>query len=58
MTAGVAPTANQWSTVQRGMDELLISPAIKRRGGIELRPQSVDADAVEAVSMVGRYRRR
>ena len=37
MTAGVAPTANQWSTVQRGMDELLIAPAIKRRAGIELR---------------------
>jgi hypothetical protein len=33
---------------------LLLSPAIKRRAGIELRPQAVDADA--AVSMLGRYK--
>ena len=56
MTAGVVPTANQWSTVQRGLDELLVSPAVKRRAGIELRPQGVDADADAAVAMIGRYR--
>ena len=56
MTAGVAPTANQWTTVQRGLDELLISPAVKRRDGIELRRHGVDADEDAAVSMVGRYR--
>ena len=37
-----------------GSTKLLLSPAIKRRAGIELRPQAVDADA--AVSMLGRYK--
>jgi hypothetical protein len=27
------PTANQWAAVQRELDELLISPAVKRRAG-------------------------
>lgn len=49
------PTANQWATLQRGLDELLISPAVKRRAGVELKPSSVDADEVAAVSIVGRY---
>jgi hypothetical protein len=57
MTAGVAPTANQWATAQRGMDELLISPALKRRAGIELRRNGVDADVVAADEMVGKYKR-
>ena len=51
-----APTANQWAALQRGLDELLISPAVKRRAGVELRPQGVDADADAAVAIVGRYR--
>jgi len=50
------PTANQWAAVQRGLDELLISPAVKRRAGIELRKHAADADEDAAVSMVGRYR--
>ena len=33
-----APTANAWMALQRGLDELLVSPAVKRRAGIELRP--------------------
>ena len=37
MTAGQVPSANQWTTIQRGLDELLVSPAVKRRAGIELR---------------------
>jgi hypothetical protein len=49
------PTANQWAALQRGMDELLISPAVKRRAGIELK-RAVDVDADAAVSMVSRYR--
>ena len=55
MRSGQVPSANQWTSIQRGLDELLISPAVKRRAGIELRPQ-VDADEDAAVSMVGRYR--
>jgi hypothetical protein len=50
------PTANQWAAVQRELDELLISPAVKRRAGIELRKHAADADEDAAVSMVGRYR--
>ena len=51
------PSANQWSAVQRGLDELLVSPAVKRRAGIELRRKGVDADAVAADEMVGKYKR-
>ena len=49
-------TPSAWSAVQAGMNEMLLSPAIKRRAGIEVKPQSVDADEVAAVSMVGKYR--
>jgi hypothetical protein len=54
MTGG-QPTANAWSAVQSGMNEMLLSPAVKRRAGIEMRP-SVDVDENAAVSMVGRYK--
>jgi len=47
-------SARAWAAIQHGLNELLLSPAIKRRAGIELRPQAVDADA--AVSMLGRYK--
>jgi hypothetical protein len=50
------PTANQWAAMQRGLDELLISPAVKRRAGIELRKHAADADEAAATSMIGRYR--
>ena len=33
MRNGQVPSANQWTTIQRGLDELLISPAVKRRAG-------------------------
>jgi hypothetical protein len=56
MSAGVVPTARQWATVQHALSELLISPAAKRRAGIELRPQAANEDADAAVSMIGRYR--
>ena len=51
------PTANQWAAMQRGLDELLVSPAVKRRAGIELRRIGVDADEVAADKMVGEYKR-
>ncbi len=57
MTAGQVPSANQWATIQRGLDELLVSPAVKRRAGIELRRRGVDADVVAAGEMVGKYKR-
>ena len=52
------PTANQWAAVQRGLDELLISPAVKRRAGIELRKHAADVDADAAVAMTARYQQR
>jgi hypothetical protein len=57
LTAGQAPSAHQWSAVQRGLDELLVSPAVKRRAGIELK-RAVDVDADAAVSMVGKYKQQ
>ena len=50
------PTANAWSAIQSGLTELLLSPAVKRRAGIEVRPQTADEDADAAVSILGRYR--
>ena len=50
------PSGQAWIAIQHGLNELLLSPAIKRRAGIELRPQGVDADADAAVSMLGRYK--
>ena len=57
MTAGQVPSANQWTSIQRGLDELLVSPAVKRRAGIELWRIGVDADEVAADKMVGEYKR-
>ena len=57
MSSAQVPSAHQWSAVQRGLDELLVSPAVKRRAGVELRRQGVDADVVAAGEMVGRYKR-
>jgi hypothetical protein len=50
------PSGQAWIAIQHGLNELLLSPAVKRRAGIEVRPSAVDEDAVEAVSMIGRYR--
>ena len=54
--ASSRPSANAWMAIQHGLNELLLSPAIKRRAGIEVKPSSPDADAVAAVAIVGRYR--
>ena len=51
------PTANQWTALQHGLNELLISPAVKRRAGIELK-RAVDADADAAVSMTAKYQQK
>jgi hypothetical protein len=50
------PTANAWQQIQHGLNELLISPAAKRRAAIELAPPGPDVDEVAAVSMIGKYR--
>ena len=51
------PSANAWSAIQSGLNELLLSPAVKRRAGIELPRNGVDADVVAADEMVGKYKR-
>jgi hypothetical protein len=56
MTASQVPSANMWTTIERGLDELLVSPAVKRRAGIELRRIGVDADAVAADEQIARYK--
>ena len=52
------PSANAWSAIQSGLNEMLLSPAIKRRAGIAVQPTKVDADEVAAVSMAGLYREK
>ena len=56
MTSGQVPSGHTWTAVQRGLDELLISPAVKRRAGIELK-RAVDVDAVAADEQIARYKR-
>ena len=51
------PSGQAWIAIQHGLNELLLSPAIKRRAGIEVKSQAADADEDAAVSMVGRYKR-
>jgi len=52
------PSGSAWEAVPHGLNGLLLSPAIKRRAGIELRPQGVDVDVDAAVSMVGKYKQQ
>ena len=47
-----------WDAVQHGLNEMLLSPAVKRRAGIEVKPTTVDADEVAAVAITGRYRQK
>ena len=47
--------ANSWSAVQNGLSALLISPAEKRRCGIELTPTSGDKDEDAAVLQMVKY---
>ena len=50
------PSAKAWAVIQHGLNEMLLSPAIKRRAGIEVKSQAVDADEEAAVSMTAKYR--
>ena len=47
-----------WIAIQHGLNELLLSPAIKRRAGIEVMSQAADVDEDAAVSMTARYQQR
>ncbi len=50
------PRPTAWQQVQRGLSDMLISPAAKRRAAIELKPPGPDADEDAAVSMLSKYR--
>lgn len=50
--------ATSWARVQDGLSALLISPAEKRRCGIELRPMNVDADEDAAILTMVRYQEK
>jgi hypothetical protein len=45
-----------WAAVQSGLSELLISPADKRRAGIEMKPVQSDPDEEAAVAQLDSYR--
>jgi hypothetical protein len=56
LTSDEPITGAAWATVQHGLSAMLISPAEKRRAGIELKPPVVDPDEIAAVSMMSGYR--
>lgn len=47
--------AMAWATFQSALSELLISPADKRRAGIELKPKTADLDEEAAVVQIAHY---
>ena len=51
-------TAASWAQIQAGLGALLVSPADKRRAGIEVVPSGRDEDADAAVSMMSSYRQK
>ena len=56
LNAGRLPGAQAWAAVQSGLSALLISPADKRRVGIELQAVRVDEDEDAAVSSMDAWR--
>lgn len=56
LTAGRTPGAQAWTAVQAGLSALLISPADKRRIGIELQAAASDEDEDAAVASMDAWR--
>ncbi|MFT4202182.1 hypothetical protein [Gordonia sp. (in: high G+C Gram-positive bacteria)] len=52
------PGAQAWAAVQSGLGALLVSPADKRRIGIELNKATTDPDEDAAVASLDEYRRQ
>jgi hypothetical protein len=50
-----AATASKWATIQDGLSALLISPADKRRAGIEMKRKTSDPDEDAAVVQLAEY---
>jgi len=51
------PPAASWAAFHAGLTALLVSPAEKRRVGVELKPSDPDTDEIAAVSMMSKYQR-
>ena len=49
-------SSTAWQQVQRGLTDMLISPAAKRRCAIEMKAAGSDPDEVAAVSMMSTYK--
>lgn len=58
LLAGRVPGAQAWTAVQAGFNALLVSPADKRRTGIELQRKKVDPDEDAAVLQMAEYAER
>lgn len=56
--SGEKVSAVAWQAVQSGLNALLVSPADKRRVGIELNKSTSDPDEDAAVAMLDEYRAR
>lgn len=56
LLSGRTPGAQAWAAVQSGLSALLISPADKRRVGIELQAVKVDEDEDAAVASMDAWR--
>ena len=55
LTSGKPISPSSWRQVQHGLSDMLISPAAKRRVGIELKPPVVDADEDAAILQITKY---
>lgn len=55
---GRTPGAMAWGAVQSALNTLLVSPADKRRVGIELQRRQSDPDEDAAVAQIDEYRQR
>ncbi len=55
MTNVRLPSGHSWSAFQSGLNGLLLSPAVKRRAGIEVKPR-IDADMVAAGEQIAKYK--
>ena len=58
MRARNRPSAQGWAVLQAGLGDLLISPADKRRAGIELKKAAEDPKEQAAVTQMAEYQER
>jgi hypothetical protein len=49
-------SGQSWAQIRHDLNDLLISPAAKRRAAIELKPPGPGTDEITAVSMMSEYK--